>query len=79
MAYQLTVLYHHPDDVAAFDRHSRTALAAEMPGLRSYTVCRPARAPTGTSPAITSSRYSRGTPRRSCRPACRARRGRRPW
>lgn len=44
MAFQLTALYNHPDDVAAFDRHydgTHAALAAKLPGLRGYTVSRP--------------------------------------
>ncbi len=44
MTYQLTVLYHHPQDVDAFDRYyeeTHAPLAAKLPGLRSYAVCRP--------------------------------------
>lgn len=44
MAHQMTVLYHHPDDVAAFDAHyeaTHAPLAAAIPGLRSYAVLRP--------------------------------------
>ena len=44
MAYQLTGLYHHPEDVEAFDRYydeTHTPLVVELPGLRSFTVCRP--------------------------------------
>jgi uncharacterized protein (TIGR02118 family) len=44
MAHQMTVLYHHPDDVAAFDAHyesTHAPLAATIPGLRSYDVLRP--------------------------------------
>ncbi|MFI7422186.1 EthD family reductase [Nonomuraea sp. NPDC049684] len=44
MAFQLIVLYHHPEDVAAFDRHYdeiHAPLAAKLPGLRAYTVQRP--------------------------------------
>jgi uncharacterized protein (TIGR02118 family) len=36
----LTVLYHHPDDPAAFDEHYRTKhapLVDPIPGLRSFT------------------------------------------
>ena len=54
MAHQLTVLYHHPDDVAAFDRHYETThapMAGKLPGLRSYTVCRPGPGPDGSRPA----------------------------
>lgn len=49
MAYQLIVLYNHPDSVTAFDKHydeTHAPLAATFPGLRSYTTSRPA--PTGT-------------------------------
>lgn len=41
---QLTVLYGHPQDPAAFDRHYREThapLARTIPGLRGYTVIRP--------------------------------------
>ncbi|MFC5828155.1 EthD family reductase [Nonomuraea insulae] len=44
MAFQLIALYHHPESVAAFDKHydeTHTPLAARMPGLRSYTTMRP--------------------------------------
>jgi uncharacterized protein (TIGR02118 family) len=44
MTYQLTALYHHPEDVAAFDRYydgMHVPLAAKLPGLRSYSVSRP--------------------------------------
>jgi uncharacterized protein (TIGR02118 family) len=44
MAFQLTALYNHPDDTAAFDQHydgTHAPLAATLPGLRSYTVSRP--------------------------------------
>lgn len=44
VAHQLTALYHHPDDVAAFDHHydsTHAVLAAKMPGVRSLTACRP--------------------------------------
>lgn len=52
--HQLTVLYNHPADPAAFDRHYREVhapLAAKAPGLASYTVtwCRPG--PDGSEPA----------------------------
>jgi uncharacterized protein (TIGR02118 family) len=54
MSYQLTVLYHHPDDAQAFDRHydgTHVPLAARIPGLRSYTVSRPVADPDGNRPA----------------------------
>ncbi|MEU5869656.1 EthD family reductase [Nonomuraea sp. NPDC047529] len=44
MAFQLIVLYHHPEDVVAFDKHYdeiHVPLAAALPGLRAYTVQRP--------------------------------------
>lgn len=47
MAFQLIVLYHHPEDVEAFDKHYdgiHAPLAAKLPGLRAYTVQRPASA-----------------------------------
>jgi uncharacterized protein (TIGR02118 family) len=53
MSYQLTVLYHRPDDPAAFDAHyesTHAPLAAAIPGLRSYTVSRPAPGPDGAAP-----------------------------
>jgi len=52
--YQLTVLYHHPDDPAAFDQHYRevhATLAGKLPGLRRYTMSWPAPGPDGTKPA----------------------------
>lgn len=45
MAFQLIVMYHHPEDVSAFDEHYDSVhapIAARLPGLRSYTVMRPA-------------------------------------
>lgn len=45
MAFQLTVLYHHPENPEAFDAHYdkvHAPLAARLPGLRGYTVSRPA-------------------------------------
>lgn len=54
MSYQLTVLYHQPEDPAAFDAHyeSRHApLASRIPGLRGYTTQRPAPGPDGEAPA----------------------------
>ena len=53
MAYQLTVLYHHPEDVEAFDRYydeTHTPLAVKLPDLRSLTVCRPDSDPNGNRP-----------------------------
>jgi uncharacterized protein (TIGR02118 family) len=54
MTFQLTVLYHHPDDPAAFDAHyesTHAPLASKMPGLRSYSVTRPGPDPDGNPPA----------------------------
>jgi len=54
MTYQLTVLYHQPEDPAAFDAYyaSRHApLAARIPGLRSYSTQRPTPGPDGATPA----------------------------
>jgi uncharacterized protein (TIGR02118 family) len=44
MTYQLTALYHHPEDVEAFDGYYdgiHVPLASKLPGLRSYSVSRP--------------------------------------
>ncbi|MEV0591484.1 EthD family reductase [Nonomuraea cavernae] len=53
MAFQLIALYNHPESAAAFDKHyneTHAPLAAQFPGLRSYTATRPA-APSGERPA----------------------------
>ncbi|ROR90206.1 EthD family reductase [Nocardioides aurantiacus] len=53
MTYQLTVVYGHPDDPAAFDEHyasTHAPLAAKVPGLLSYTSHRADPGPDG-SPA----------------------------
>ena len=53
MSYQLTVLYHQPDDTAAFDAHYQSVhapLAQKVPGLRAYTSFHPEPKPDG-SPA----------------------------
>ncbi|MBO0878631.1 MAG: EthD family reductase [Pseudonocardia sp.] len=50
---QLTVLYNHPEDPAAFDKHYREVhapLAAKAPGLASYTVNWCAPGPDGSKP-----------------------------
>ena len=60
MSYQLTVIYHHPDDPAAFDEHyasTHAPLASKIPGLRSLQ--RPAAGP-----------GPRGRPRRSTSSRC---------
>ena len=44
MTYQLVVIYHHPTDADAFDRHyaeTHAPLASTLPGLRSYTTVSP--------------------------------------
>ena len=53
MPYQLTALYHPPTDPAAFDKHYDEVhgpLAAKLPGLRRFTVTRPAPGPDGAAP-----------------------------
>src|SRR5690348_4721842 len=48
--FQLTALYHHPEDTAAFDKHYRethAVLASKLPGLRKYTMSWPAPGPDG--------------------------------
>jgi uncharacterized protein (TIGR02118 family) len=54
MTYQLTVLYHQPDDPAAFDAHyesTHAPLASRIPGLQHYSVSRPGPGPDGSPPA----------------------------
>ena len=54
MTYQLIVLYHRPDDTAAFDAHyesTHAPLARKIPGLRSYSATHPDPAPDGTPAA----------------------------
>lgn len=54
MTFQLTVLYHQPDDTAAFDAHyeaTHAPLASKIPGLRSYSVSRPGPDADGNPPA----------------------------
>jgi uncharacterized protein (TIGR02118 family) len=51
--HQLTVLYNHPEDPAAFDKHYREVhapLAAKTPGVKSYTVNWCAPGPDGANP-----------------------------
>ena len=53
MTFQLTVLYHPPEDPAAFDAYyesTHAPLVMRLPGLRSFTVTRPGPGPDG-SPA----------------------------
>ncbi len=50
MSYQLTVIYHHPEDPAAFDAYyesTHARLASKIPGLRSYTSQKPGQGPEG--------------------------------
>ena len=54
MTYQLTVLYHQPDDTAAFDAHyesTHAPLAKKIAGLRHYSAVHPAPGPGGTPAA----------------------------
>ena len=50
MSYQLTVIYHHPDDPAAFDAHyasTHAPLASKIPGLRGFSAQKPGQGPEG--------------------------------
>ena len=52
MTYQLTVLYHQPEDPAAFDAHyesTHAPLANDIPGVRGYTAMHPEPAPDGSA------------------------------
>jgi len=52
--YQLTALYSHPEDAAAFDKHYRevhSVLASKLPGLRKFTMSWPAPGPDGAKPS----------------------------
>ncbi len=51
--YQLTALYAHPEDIAAFDAHYdgvHAPLARKIPGLLRYTVSRPVADAEGNKP-----------------------------
>lgn len=51
--YQLTALYAHPEDPAAFTKHYRQVhapLAAKLPGLTSFTLNWPGPGPDGQQP-----------------------------
>lgn len=51
--YQVTVLYNHPEDPAAFDKHYREVhipLAKKIPGLQGYYVNWCEAAPDGAKP-----------------------------
>ena len=53
--YQFTVLYHHPEDRAAFDKHYDEVHAPaveHIPGLLRFTVSRPGADADGTAPAF---------------------------
>jgi uncharacterized protein (TIGR02118 family) len=52
--YQLTALYSHPEDPAAFDKHYRevhTGLGAALPGVKKFTLSWPAPGPDGAKPS----------------------------
>ena len=52
--YQLTALYSHPEDPAAFDKHYRevhAVLVSKLPGLRRFTVSWPAAGGDGGKPS----------------------------
>lgn len=52
--FQLTALYNHPEDPAAFDKHYdnvHAPLAKKLPGLQRFSVNRPAPGPDGAKPA----------------------------
>jgi uncharacterized protein (TIGR02118 family) len=52
--FQLTALYSHPEDPAAFDKHYRevhAVLASKLPGLQKFTVNWPAPGPDGVKPS----------------------------
>ncbi|SFN87922.1 conserved hypothetical protein [Pseudonocardia ammonioxydans] len=51
--FQLTVLYNHPEDPAAFDKHYdevHIPLAKKLPGLQRFSVSRPVAGPDGAQP-----------------------------
>jgi uncharacterized protein (TIGR02118 family) len=51
--YQLTALYNHPEDAAAFDKHYRevhSVLDAGLPGVRKFTAFWPQPGPDGAKP-----------------------------
>lgn len=52
--YQLTALYAHPADAAAFDRYYtevHAPIARRIPGLERFTISHPAPGPDGAEPA----------------------------
>ena len=51
--FQLTALYNHPEDPAAFDKHYDEVhgpLAKKVPGLQSFTISRPGPDADGNKP-----------------------------
>lgn len=51
--YQLTALYNHPEDPAAFDKHYtevHAEIAKKIPGLLRYTISHPGADPEGNKP-----------------------------
>jgi uncharacterized protein (TIGR02118 family) len=51
--FQLTALYNHPEDAAAFDKHYtevHAELAKKIPGLQRYTLSHPGPGPDGAAP-----------------------------
>jgi uncharacterized protein (TIGR02118 family) len=53
MGYQITALYNHPADQAAFDAHydgKHAPLTLTLPGLRSFSVSRPNAGADGNRP-----------------------------
>jgi uncharacterized protein (TIGR02118 family) len=53
VAYQLSVLYNHPENPEAFDKHYREVhapLASKAPGLTSYTMSFCGPGPDGSQP-----------------------------
>ena len=52
--YQLTALYSHPEDPAAFDKHYRevhSGLGAALPDVKAFTMSWPAPGPDGAKPS----------------------------
>lgn len=51
--FQLTALYNHPEDPAAFDKHYtevHAVIAKKIPGLLRYTISHPGPDPEGNKP-----------------------------
>ena len=52
--FQLTALYSHPEDPAAFDKHYRevhAVLVSKLPGLQKFTMSWPAPGEDGAKPS----------------------------